>query len=226
MKRIRIIAILVAVVVVAAASLALLYLSSRPPDLSIKEGSVLGMIEGNLTAIASDHPLVQNFSAITFANQSGGPSSTVALYVQTLAYYVVPPNSQGYLDVEIEVRVTGHVASNLHLTSVRLTVNETATPGSTINSKPANQTGTNVTFDTNQDFGIIGTGSGEATATPTCAGTGDSCDVAYGAAMWADEYLGPTGPHIGLQGTITVSGIPISVGILLAIVNIGGGSSA
>ena len=218
MRQSRLLVILVAAAVVVATLATFLYFRTRAPDLSIEEGSVLGAIEGNLTAISSGHPLVQNFSAITYANQSGGPSSTVKLRVQTMAFYVVLPGSTSYLDIEITVQVTGRMASNLHLTDVVLAANGTGTPGSTINFEPANQTGSNVTFDANQDFGITGTGSGQVTATPTCGGTGEYCYLAYGGAMSAWEYLDASSPYIGLRGTITVSGVPIGVGILLAII--------
>lgn len=220
MNRIHLLALLVVVLVVASTSFVLLYLVTRTPGLSVTDGFTLGMIKGNLTKISGTNPLAQNFTTTAYANQSGGPGSVVVLRVQTLTFYVIAPGSASFLEVSAAVQISGSMASNLHPSDVVLTVNQTTTSASTINFQSSYQTGTNVTYDRNQGFGVIGNGSGQATATPTCVGEGVGyCNLTYGVEIEVWEYLGSITPYLGFQGTITASGVSIRVGILVAIVN-------
>ena len=191
-----VLALAAAVVVVVAAVSAYLTLTRAPIPLSISDGSVFGLIRGNLTSVSSGSPLALYLNATTRATQGAGPSSTLIMQVVTWTYFVAGPQGHyydgGYIDTNFNVTIRGHFASNLHPVVLQFTVGEIAAiqAGGGLDivwTEPGYQTGTNVTFDHNQELAFFGTGSAAGTETLTSsASSGPYYDFAYG--DWVDAW--------------------------------------
>lgn len=212
MKRTLLLVIVGLVVFAIVAAVTLVYVLTPPPvRLTVADGTSVGIIEGNLTSINSGNPLVFDFNATTYANQTGYPSSTLAIQVHGYADYIAAAG--GYLFVSVDVAIVGHFASNLHPSGLQLTANATGRSADSLYFLPGLQRGTNVNWDANQSFGVYGTGSGQATATPLAA------QFSYGAGFVAFEYLSHE-QFLGFRITATGPFTPsIGVGILLGIIN-------
>lgn len=224
MKRIHLLAILVAVVVVASTSTALAYILTRPLNLAVSDGSTSGTIEGNLTTVSSWNPLVRNFTATTYANQTGHPSSTLVMQIQTATYFVGP--SPGYLELLLTVNALGHFASDLHPSGLSLMGNQTGTALDSLGFQSGQQAGTNVSFNPNQMVGGWGNGSwaAERVAFVNEAGAGTYYDFSYTAVYILSVYMGSDylgsahfdGFRVTVDGSFTPS---VGVGVLLQIIN-------
>ncbi len=221
-KLLLVVAIAVAAAVIVAG--ASTYLLTRPVDLAVRDVSTLGVIEGNLTSISSIHPLFSSFNATTYANQSGFPSSSLALRVQAITFYVGP--LPGYLETKVMVIVLGHFVANLHPSDLSLTGNQTGTAMDVLEFNSGQQAGTNVSFDPQQDFyGIWGNGSLTAKAAfVNAGGAGIYYDFSYRVGYVLSVYMGSdyfgsdhfAGFHVTVGGGFTPS---VGVGILLQIIN-------
>ncbi len=217
--------VLAVVVIVAITALTISSLPGPPPiPLTVSDRSTTGLIEGNLTDISSLNPALLNVTATTYANQTGQPSSTLVLRVETY-YFYEGTSPGGRLKVNLAVDALGHFASNLHPNGLQLTANATGGSGDSLYFW-GSQKGVNVTFDPNQYFGVFpgssgGAGPGQAYATPVNEGGGTYFDFVYSAAgMEAFEYLSHN-ESIGFRVTVSGPFTPsISAGVLLEIVDV------
>lgn len=121
----------VALLAVGLVGLAVTPLLVQMRTLSVSEGSVTGTVEGNFTSITDNrYAIIRYFNATTYANQSGGPTSTLTLQLYTATVYAPalsdPVTGQpGVVMVDIEAAIRGAFASNLHLSGLTFTFNET-----------------------------------------------------------------------------------------------------
>lgn len=222
--------VVVAVIIIAAASVYVLT-TPAPIPLTISDGSVLGLIEGNLTTLGSaTNLLILYFNATTYASQSASPTSTLMMQMVTWTYYVGGPEGHyydgGYIETTVNVTIRGHFASNLHPSVLRFTISQIGQrkTGSLLDyvwSEPAYQAGTNVTFDPNQELWVEGTGS--VTGTETCVasgGGGPFFDFAYRDWVDAKGFVGHN-RFVSIRATIEGPFSPaISVEAALAIVDL------
>lgn len=225
MKRILVVAVVALVVagVVTTAVLASRLLSPRV--LAVKDGSISGRISGNLTAVTSTNPLILYFNATTYANQSGSPSSTLLVQVQTSTYFVGP--APGYLETHVGVTVRGRFASNLRPNALLLTANQTGTAMDLLGFQTGQQAGTNVSFNSNQNLGGWGNGSWTAARVSFLneSGTETYFEFGYTAGYIATVYMGSDyfgSPHfvgfrVSVEGPFTPS---VGVGVLIEVINV------
>src|SRR5439155_794050 len=107
------------------------------------------------------------FNVTAYANQTENPGSTLAMQILTRTFYVGGPAGHyydgGYVQTIVEMTIHGHFASNLHPGLLMFTINQTGQQNGKgldfIWSTPAEQRGTNVTFDHNQELTFFGTGT-------------------------------------------------------------------
>lgn len=160
----------VAVVLVVVLALSI-FLAGRPPDLTVAEGRQVGFIRGNLTAVNSGLPRQDSFTATTYANQSGRPSSVLILTVNAVTWF--SPNLadpyQGTIITEVTATVTAQFALDIHPARLVLAYNGTG-PGVHVDAQTSALGGTNVSIDGPRDFGFVTNGSAAFTATPVNQG--------------------------------------------------------
>jgi hypothetical protein len=225
---------LAVVIVVAAVSV---YILTWPPPipLTIKDGSTTGLIEGNLKSAHSGNPLVLNFTATTYANQTAAAASTLTLRALTLTDSE-SGNGSGTVWTYLFVTVQGEFASDLDLTGLRLAYNGTgafgdavgrASPGPYTITRQPNPNITwagpmlNVSYNTDQfsDTNSVG----YAALTPTYVnetGKGPFYKFAF-SAIWQAQYpLGSSG-YFALRASVTGDfAQSVSVGILLHVIDV------
>lgn len=210
--------LLVTVLLVAAGVVT--YVVTRPPDLidlKVVDGSTVGAIEGDLTTVGSNQtPLVLNFVATTYANETNGEASTLTLRLHTWTFF---DSGGGDVEVDINATVAGTFAADLHPANLQLFANQTGPNGSL--EAWAEQFGTNVSFDPGQSFGVLN-GSGVLSATIV----GGAYRFSYSdffkviGRPWYNRFA-------GFRVTVTGPFTPaVGVGILLKIINTNGGSWA
>lgn len=125
MKRIASVGLAGLITVALVLALFAYWITSAPtgPVLVVTDGSIIGTIEGNFTNYTdTNKPLVRDFNATTYANQTGGPPSVLALRLHTDTNY---NGAQGWTDVYVTVTVLGTFASDLHLSELSLVCNQT-----------------------------------------------------------------------------------------------------
>ena len=224
-ERTLFLAILASVVVVSAGFG--VYAATWTPNLAVTEGSVTGVIEGNLTSINSTNPLFLDFNATTYGNQSGYPASTLVIRTHTTVFWQVlsaTDHYDGYVSTRYDVAVLGRFASDLHPSTLLLRGNDTAGDLDAFNLEDGYQTGTNVSFNPNELFGFFGTGSDTIPVTlENAGGAGPYYDFEYHATFLVFTRLGGE-PFVGFRAS--VDGLPsaMSVGILLRIIDVPGGT--
>ncbi len=197
------------------------------PALVVTDGSITGLIEGNFSTITSTlNPLILDFNATTYANQSGRPSSTLVMHIHVMAACVCNSGYQGsYFEVVLVVSVVGRFAPNLHPTALALRANQTAaTPSgweAHLDSLGSWQGGTDVSFNPGQYVALVGTGSGALTANLVNQTRNGSHVFAYSTKFDGQEQLYWYNHFLGFRATVTGSLTPaVSVGILLKVINV------
>jgi hypothetical protein len=221
----RLLVLAVVGVVLGGGSVALVYGLTRTSavNVTVTDGSIVGVIKGNLTAISAVNPLISYFNATTYANRSGYPSSILAMQAQTTTYYHGP--APGYAWTELTITVVGRFTSDLRPSSIAFAGNQTGTAMDLLQFQSGKQAGTNVSFDPGQTFGIWGNGSWSAKATfVNETGAGTFYDFVYSVGYVSYVYLGSdyfgsdhfAGFRVTVEGPFTP---PVGVGILVAIIN-------
>ena len=222
-------ALTVGLLVVGLVGLAVTPLLVQGPTLAVTDGSNTGLIDGNLTNVSSLRPLMLNFTATTYANQTTGPASTLVMEVQAGTVYV--GGSPGYLEIKIGVTILAHFASDIRPNGLLLASNQTGTAMDAIGFDSGQQAGTNVSFDPQQGYGIGGWGNGSwtAEATPVNEDAGSpyyNFSYTAGYIVWVymgSDYLGSE-HFVGFRATVEGPFTPAaSVGILVQIINTSGG---
>ena len=208
------------------------YIVTRPRPvipLTVSGGSTIGTIKGNLTSVSSVNPLSVYFNVTAYANQTENPGSTLAMQILTRTFYVGGPAGHyydgGYVQTIVEMTIHGHFASNLHPGLLMFTINQTGQQNGKgldfIWSTPAEQRGTNVTFDHNQELTFFGTGT--ATGMETLVndvGAGPYYDFTYGDSIEAWGFVGHT-RFVGINTTVTGPFTPpVSVAMVLTIIDV------
>ncbi len=230
MTQARFVVILVVVLVSASTSVALAYVltgSPAPIHLAVSENPILGVISGNLTGIFSNASLVREFEAITYANQSGGPASTLTLQVRTETY---DDPGNGVVRTLVGLTLAGHFASALGPRNLLLTVNDTG-PAISLQVDSV-LVATNFTFDSDPYISLLQASTGSLSASLTNAGSaipfyqfgiqstisGDTFEVSF-----SPQY----NHFVGFRATVTGPFTPaVSVSVLLEIINTNGGTWA
>ncbi len=122
----RYLVLLTAIILLAGASVALAFALTRtraPTPLAVTDGSISGSIEGDFVNYQNTSaPLIRYFNATTYANESNGSPSTLALRLFTSAYF--DPWS-GMVMVVIHATVQGRFASDLQIEGLTLRCNQT-----------------------------------------------------------------------------------------------------
>ncbi len=196
------------------------------PALIVTDGSIVGVIEGDFANLTSTlNPLVLNFTATTYANQSGHLSSTLVMRVQVMAATWGSPGANGtYLDVILVVSVVGRFAPNLHPMALALTANQTAATATGWDAhfdSLGGQEGTNVSFNPEQYVAIAGTGSGTLGANPVNEAGNRPYVFAYSNRFEGEEQWYWYNHFIGFRATVTGPFTPaVAVGILLPIIDV------
>ncbi len=212
-KRILLILVVAVLVVVAGISV---FVGTLPPPLTIHDESIEGTIPGDFPMIFSNDSMSFSFNATTFANQTQGPSSSLALHVQGYAYWIGYPNRAfGELLTQVDATVTGHFASNLRPSQLQVACNGTGVE-TYVDAWPGEGQGTNVSFDRNQAIGFRDSGVGSVPVTLTGGnGAGEFHDFDFSMPIELNQYRGFQA-FLGLRATVTGWMLPpISVGILL-----------
>ncbi|HYM39751.1 MAG TPA: hypothetical protein VEY12_06375, partial [Thermoplasmata archaeon] len=201
-----------------------IYAATWKPNVVVTDGSITGVIKGNLTSITPAAGLVEYFNATTYVNESGAPGSTLVLEVRTVTYYVAPPRNwpnasyyQGYLWTGIWVTFLGHFAPDLTLRNLQLTANGTGVVEGTSAADSFNflysfLTGANISFAPSGQLGFLGTGSVTILASFLNETGTSSYDFAGHALLEATGFLGHD-RHVGLQVGVTCLGGPVRVRI-------------
>ena len=229
MKRVHLLAILVALVVVTSTSVVLAYILTRPPSpiaLAVSNHPIVGRIEGNFTSITDTaFAIIREFNTTTYANQSAGPVSTLSLRVWTETVY--DPNA-GVVRLYADVTVAGSFAKSLMPGALGFTVNETGPQiGLQLISVPAT---TNLSFDSQLNFVLSGAGTGSLSATLTNRSQATPLyEFGFrpppGGGMFGVEWRPQYNHFIGFRATVTGPFTPaVSASILLEIINTGGGT--
>lgn len=229
-RRTLFLAVALVVVAVVAATVAVVYVFTRPPPipLTVSDGSTTGVLEANFMDYTwTNTSLLWYFNATTYANQSGGAASTLTLRLFAGAFYDPSP---GIVVVDIEAAVYGEFASNLHLSGLTLTGNQTGRLAWGVGHPEASpysyagytQPGpVNVTYQPQAFLGQI-SGPGSASLTPPLVnetGKGPYYEFVYPIQFMEQDPLGDN-TFFGFRATVTGDFAPdVSVGILLHIVN-------
>ena len=203
----------VALLAVGLVGLVVTPLAFQGPNLTVTDGSITGVIEGNLTASSTISELVSDFNATTYANQSGFPASTLSLRLQGWTYY--DSGSQAVL-TNIMVTVLGRLASSLRPTGFQLAYNHSG-PNISATSNPGFQAGSNVSYNGLQGFSCPGSNSLSGTITGGDHGFSYSDLIVV---TYRPQYNHFLGLRVALLGLVT----PVGVGVLLKIINVPGGS--
>ena len=122
-RRLTLVLVVAAVVVVAGVSL---YVLTRPPPipsipLTVTDGSTTGVIEGSFASYTSTNAsLVRTFNATTYANESDGQASSLALSLYSWTYF-----DGFHVITNVFVTMRGGFASNLEPGELTLTYNQT-----------------------------------------------------------------------------------------------------
>ena len=211
---------LVAAVLVVAGLVA--YVVTRPPppiNLRVTDGSIVGVIEGNLTSSGSLNALVLDFATTTFANESGNVSSTLKLHLWTETYYDA---ASGDLQIEGRLNASGRFAPSLRPNGLLVTLNQTGPLG--IVESWAPQSGVNVSFDPNQYITFADNGSGSESATLI-----NRTGATYYQFWYSDGFWVTARPwfnrFLGFRATATgLFAVAIQVSVLLEVVNVNGGT--
>ncbi len=194
-------------------------LAKAPVHLMVTDGSMIGVIEGNFANVSSLSPLVGHFTTTTYANQSSGTGSTLALRLNTSTFFI-----PGYNLVETDIKVTvqGVFASNLNLSGLTVTYNQTgqlaAARGGALSSR------TNVSYDPVQIANV--TGPGSAVLTPALLN--QSATAPFYEFVFPSFFMTwyPVGHDHFLGFRVTVAGRftpAVGVGILLKLMDVPGG---
>jgi hypothetical protein len=174
------------------------FILTLPPPLSISVGSATGVVSGDFPTIGSTAPLQFSFNATTFANQTQGPSSDLALHVDGYTYWV----AGGELVTWFQVTVTGHFASNLRPGQIEVGCNGTSVDGYA-NSWTSEEHGTNVSFDHNRQLVFVDHGSDSLVVTLTNQnGAGPYRDFGFHTVIELDQWRGYQA-FIGFRATVT-----------------------
>ncbi len=208
------------VAVVLAVAGVITYIVTRPPsliDLNVVDGSTVGTIQGNLTSYGSLSPLVLNFTATTYANETDGAASTLTLRLHTWTFF---DSLCGCVQSFINVSAAAAFTTDLHPTYLQLEANQTG-PNGSLDSWADRQFGTNVSFDPNFSFGFFnGTGVLAATVASGAYRFSYSDFFNFHGRPWWNRF-------VGFRVTVTGPFSPaVGIGILLKIINTNGGTWA
>jgi len=209
-------------VVLGGGTVAAVYGLTRPPALIVTDGSIVGVIGGNLTSITdTQHALILLFNATTYANQSAGTVSTLSIHVWTETYYDV---AAGDVYVFANVTVVGRFAANLHPSSLQIAVNETG-PLILLQSESVRQIGSNVSYNSQQTVNLRDNDTGGLSVS-LINGGGAGAFYGFSYSDWFDVTERPWYNHfLGFRATVTGPFTPaIQVGVLLEIINTNGGT--
>ena len=184
-----------------------------PPALTVTDGSQVAEIRGNLTTIPLTDNRFDSFSATTYANQSNGPSSSLALRLRTRTYFTSSPvGGYGTLTISINATIAAAFATNIHPGSLELRYNRTAVYP--IDAMKSYVGGWNVTV--NRD-------AGENTISGVPHNPGGTMPT-YDFWLWDQFEIDAFQYYTGFYGfRASVTGFllpPISVGIVLMVANV------
>ncbi len=155
------------VVVVAGIVVASTLVLSLPPTLSLSTGSAKGIMMGDFqNATSTVNPVFANVSAITYANQSVGPASTLTIVVTSHAFY---DSAAEAVMIFVDVGIVGRIAANVHPSSLAVTYNQTG-PLIAVFSSYGLSSNANASFDPNPPVAFFDNGSGTLTSTLTNQG--------------------------------------------------------
>jgi len=201
---------------------ATLFVLSLPPSLSIKEGSTFGVVRANFpTTTSTEHPVVGNFTATTYANQSSGPSSSLTIQVSSHGFAVGYNYALSYVEFFYDIAVIGKFASNLRPGDLQFITNVS---GSRIALDFFNNwdQGPNVSSDRQQTFGFWNNGTGILSASLKDAGRpGAFYEFKYGAHGQSELWNYKATQFIGFRAIVTGWMMPpINVAIVMEITNV------
>ena len=223
-----VLAVLVVAIVVAVAGV-MTYIVTRPPaliNLEVTDGSTVGLVEGHFTNLTSTNPLLLNFTAATFANQTGRNGSLLRMDLVTWTYYD-PLAGAVYLFADLTV--AGAFAPNLGPRALEFSANATG-QAIELNTHYVPPT-TNLSFDSQPIIDIVGNTTGSVSATLTNQSRSAPVynfgfyPLPYGDMFWI-LWRPWYSPHlVGFRATVTGPFVPaVSVGILLEVINTSGGT--
>jgi len=224
--------VLAVAAVVAVGSISV-YVLTRPPPipLTVSDGSISKLLEATFADYSNTaHPIFRIYTATTYANESGGATSTLTLRLYLGAFY--DPHMGVMLD--LFPVASGKFAPDLSPTGLTLTFNQTgrqawaygypyatafnnSLPGALI-SFPGP---TNVTSISKSLSQVAGNGSASMLATfQNTSTTGPYFEFRYPAYIDEQDPLGDNA-FFGIRAAVTGPFTPaVSVGILVHIINI------
>ena len=195
----------------------------KAPALSVSDGSITGIIQGDFVKTNStwNGSIIRFFNATTYANESSGRTSVLALRLRTMTYY---EGATGMVITAAELRVEGEFSSDLHIGGLKLSYNQTGCPGAWAwgYAEPAP---VNISYDP-ANHQMIYVCNGAAAFMPTLENqTGQGAVYAFAFPALVEDH-DPLGSNQFVAFRAMVSGefTPIvSVGILLQIIDVPGG---
>src|SRR5712692_636906 len=195
---------------------------SLPPSLALQEGSMFGAVRANFpTTHSTEHPAGGNFTAMTYLNQTSGPSSYLMMHVRASGFTFGYNYAFSHMTFFYDVSVRGAFARNIRPVGLEFRTNVT---GSAIAIGFHNNwyQGPNVISDPQQTFGFWNNGTGTLTATLTnWGGSGPLYEFEYGANGQSDMRNYRYTQFIGFRATLTAWMLPpINVGVVMEISNI------
>lgn len=207
----------VAVIVVAAVVSVYVLTPHVPPPipLTIRYGSTTGTVPWNMTTGSNQKDLVLDFKATTYANESDGEASVLAMRVYLYALF---DSACGCIAIRFNVTATGAFASDLRPTGLELRA-DLAGPNATRDVTlygAAGLTGTNISFASNQYTYTV---NGSITATATIL---PQTGLVYNFSL-SDPFQFNAPPAynrtLGFRATVDGPFVPsVSVGVVLAVI--------
>jgi len=225
--------IVLAVAVVLVVASVSVYVLTRPPPipLTVSDGSIGKILEATFADYSNTgHPIFRIYTATTYANESGGATSTLTLRLFLGAFY--DPHQGAMLD--LFPVVSGKFAPDLSPTGLTLTFNQTgrqafafgypyatAFNNSLAGALIAFPGPTNVTSTSKFLSQVVGNGSASMSATfQNTSKTGPYFEFLYPSYIDEQDPLGDNA-FLGIRATVTGPFTPaVSVGILVHLVNI------
>lgn len=206
-------------IVLGAGLAAAVYELTLGPTLSVIDGSIVGVIEGDFTNYSSTAPLSLNFSATTYVNQTAGLASTLTLQLRTWTYYDATAGAEV---VNVNLTISGRFASDLQPRNLDLTCNLSG-PAITLTSAFWFPNHLNVSYDPNSGISLSGNTSGSQSA----GLIGQGGPGPYRFFVYSEKLIavGRTwwNHFLGLRASVTGLSSQVGVGVLLKVIDVPGG---